>query len=191
MSGEDELYLTNQPDGALVMTVGEYEIRELVRKNALSTLKVLKSCPGSSVLPDFPDDPDILGVLIAGDITDQYRFFGYGLWGIFIHGDQVGLAGLKNGSGSGIGEICYAILPEYRRQKIMTRIMLSVLEHAADAGFKTVEIRTSSDDNTASRISRSFFDSLKSAYMSKKILAGTVPARNDQTIAVDSFSLTL
>lgn len=166
------LFLQSQPDGRMILKTERLEIRELVRKNALSVLAVMDSCPEGIIDPDIKHDPDLIGAMIAGDMTDQYRFFGYGLWGVFKDGLLIGLAGLKNGSAAGVAEISYAILPQYRRKGYMTEAMLSVLRYAEDQGFSCVEARIP-DGN---RASAAFFSHLADCC---------------QRVAVDSFSFTL
>ncbi len=90
------------------------------------------------------------GALIAGDMTDQYRFFGYGLWGVFLseggEDRMIGLIGLKNGSDSGIGELGYCIEPDYRRKGYAFEGCSAVIGYAAECGFTAVEARTSSSN---------------------------------------------
>ena len=189
MNEEDLLYLNSQPDGNTVLRTESLEIRELVRKNASSVLCILADCPeGSFMLPDLAlpgpasDEQEFeaaasgLGVIIASDITDQYRFFGYGLWGVFHDGQIIGLAMLKNGSASNVCEIGYAILSEYRRKKFMTEAMLAVLEHARSCGFHTAGINITGDNP----VSLAFWNNLKKEYNRRHCY-------ND----VDSFNLTL
>ncbi|MCR5323581.1 MAG: GNAT family N-acetyltransferase [Lachnospiraceae bacterium] len=180
MDEEDLIYLNSQPDGKIVLTTPRLKIRELVRKNAASVLKILSECPEYSfLLPPYINDVMSLGALIAGDITDQYRFFGYGLWGVSYQNKIIGLAMLKNGSGSGIGEIGYAILKEYRNQGLMTETMLEVLEFAKEQGFSKIEIETDKQD----QISHLFFTNLMNKYYSAHPTC--------QGAVVDSFSFTL
>ena len=161
MDEEDRLYLNSQPDGRVVLSTSRLEIRELVRKNAASVLQIISDCPENAFLPDLATGDELLtGALIAGKITDQYRFFGYGLWGVFYRGQLAGLAVLKNGSVSGTGEIGYAILKEYRRQGLMTEAMLAIVEYAHEQGFFRVQINASSENT----VSRSFFENLRNKY---------------------------
>ena len=196
MNEEDRLYLNSQPDGKTVLYTRSLEIRELVRKNAGSLMRILSECPdGSVMLPEYAgfqplpaDVPEAekdkipetaierLGVLIASDMTDQYRFFGYGLWGVFLRGEHIGLAMLKNGPDSGVCEIGYAILEEYRRKGFMTEAMLAVLEYARTCGF-TKAVTVISEHNPGSQ---AFWNNLKKSYRPES-------SYND----VDSFSLTL
>ncbi|MBO4414557.1 MAG: GNAT family N-acetyltransferase [Lachnospiraceae bacterium] len=223
MNKEDLQYLNAQPDGRTVLTTSRLEIRELVRKNASSVLHIISECPENAfMLPslDLPgsghgnsddrptgcQDSDELktGALIAGDITDQYRFFGYGLWGVFYLGANIGLAMLKNGSESGTAEIGYAILKEYRRCGFMTEAMLAVLEYARGQGFLKAEIQASGEN----LVSQAFFDNLVKKYYTlypdRPETTGRTtdqtsdhPADHatdrtaDHTTVVDSFSFTL
>ena len=208
MDDNDRKYLNSQPDGKTVITTERLQIRELVRKNAAAVLEILSHCPGNGTVFDdtlhldriMSGDPELLlGALIARDLTDQYRFFGYGLWGVFTDSGLIGLAMLKNGSGSGIAEIGYVIRDDHRREGLMTEAMLAVLEFAHDQGFSSVEVRTR-HTNTASV---SFFSNLKAQYILKykrkqhsgPVLSGdkccVAHTESGQTADVDSLSFTL
>ena len=188
MNDDDLKYLNSAPDGRCVIKTARLEIRELVRKNAGSVLNILNECPsGSFFLPELdrilsgpgydPETAELtLGSLIASDITDQYRFFGYGLWGVCLHGRIIGLAMLKNGSASGICEIGYAVCEQYRRQGYMTEAMLAILEYARRSGFVKAQVRPSGNE----QISGEFFRNLRSEYYNG----------HDHS-EVDSLSLTL
>ncbi len=196
MNEEDKMYLNSQPDGKTVLRTRSLELRELVRKNAGSLMRILSECPDGSVMLPGPYDPGPglinspagisdeaseetetrLGALIASDMTDQYRFFGYGLWGVFLEGEHIGLALLKNGPASGICEIGYAIRKEYHRKGYMTEAMLAVLEYARSCGF-TKAVAVIPEHNSPSQ---AFMNNLKRLYHSENTY-------ND----VDSFSLTL
>ena len=180
MNEDDLNYLNSQPDGCVVLSTSRLEIRELVRKNASSVLQIVSDCPENAFLPDLSGGDELItGALIAGEITDQYRFFGYGLWGVFYRDRNIGLAMLKNGSESGTGEIGYAILKEYRRQGLMTEAMLAVLEYARRQGFLKAEINASSENT----VSKRFFENLKNKY---RALHPDI-----QETVVDSLSFTL
>ena len=209
MDTDDIDYLNAQPDGRTVIRTKRLEIRELVRKNASALLTILSENTGQGSVFDntvpvndiLSDDcpAQLLGAIIAGDITDQYRFFGYGLWGVFCDNKLIGISMLKNGSDSGIAEIGYAILQEYQRQGYMTEAMLAVLEFARDQGFSSVEMRTGRSNSA----SVSFFNRLKELYCAElKKKQHSDPEKSekecclmhtgsDQTADVDSFSFTL
>ncbi len=96
-------------------------------------------------------------------IKYQYGFYGYGIWGIFFkgainsyrdfpvspHGEMLGIVGIKNGSASQVGELCYAILPEYRRKGFAYEACRASLEYGEECGFSSFEA-VISHDNTAS-----------------------------------------
>ncbi len=168
MREEDLIYHSLQPDGRTVITTERLTIRELVRKDMFTTRLILSQCPDSSVLLDNCRDAEHIGSIIASDITDQYRFFGYGLWGVFYENKHIGLAGLCNGSESGIGRISYAVLEEFRGRGFMLEAMLSVLDFAKEQGFTEIEALISADN----RQSIGFFNRLKYRYESS---GGTVP----------------
>ncbi len=178
MDDLDKMYLDSQSDGRTVIETGRLVIRELVRKNAAELISVLDRIPESYSIfgsefsglftgyRDFcrasaadpketetpqTDAPETLaGSLIAGDISDQYRFFGYGLWGIFPKAgsdrSMIGLTGLKNGSASQTGEICYCMVPEVRRQGYAYEACLAVIKYARECGFTALEARTSASN---------------------------------------------
>ncbi|MCR5685089.1 MAG: GNAT family N-acetyltransferase [Lachnospiraceae bacterium] len=209
MNESDLQYLLAAPDGRTVIRTGRLVIRELVRKDAIALSHMLQDISeneAGSLEPalknmitsgDTDTDEMImrLGALIAGDITDQYRFFGYGLWGVFLADGQdsvaadygaserahysseeispenpavrnsrilgsicvksqkiIGLAGLKNGSAAGIGEICYYICPEYRRQGFAYEACMAVMDYAKECGFESLEARTGASNLRSLRL---------------------------------------
>ncbi len=202
MNNDDLEYLNARPDGRTVIRTERLSIRELVRKNAVAVLDILSRYSGQeldltqdipvSEILSCPFPAERLGAVIAGDITDQYRFFGYGLWGVFLKSDLIGLAMLKNGPASGIAEIGYVILPEYAHRGFMKEAMLAVLEYARDQGFVSVVIRFS----PGNKASADFFIALCRAYYSKQKknfthLQITSLSDHFQTTDVDSLSFTL
>ncbi len=93
-------------------------------------------------------------------IKYQYGFYGYGNWGIFLKtrdiddpaqylsacGEPVGLVGLVNGSASGIGELSYYIIPEFRRRGYAYEACTAALEYGRECGFTSFEARIRRDN---------------------------------------------
>lgn len=85
-------------------------------------------------------------------IRYQYGFYGYGIWGLFLkNGTLIGIAGVHNSDTSGIGELCYAVLPEYRRQGYAAEALRCIIGYALSEyiGFDGLIARIA-PSNTAS-----------------------------------------
>lgn len=90
-------------------------------------------------------------------IKYQYGFFGYGIWGLFLKNEPatlIGIAGVVNGEESGLGEVSYAILPEYRRQGYAYEAVKAVLEYGREAGFTRFIARIDADNEPSVRLAR-------------------------------------
>lgn len=99
-------------------------------------------------------------------IKYQYGFFGYGLWGVFLkksdvtyelytpqeEGVMIGLVGIINGSDSQIGELSYAILPEYRRKGYAFEACTAALEYGRECGFTSFEATIASNNPASSSL---------------------------------------
>ncbi len=93
-------------------------------------------------------------------IKYQYGFYGYGKFGIVLKapdcgsnedcmrrsGTLIGIVGLVNGSASQVGELSYAILPEYRRKGYAYEACLAALEYGRECGFERFEARIAQDN---------------------------------------------
>lgn len=68
-------------------------------------------------------------------IKNQYEFFDYGLWGVFLHnGTLIGQAGIQNHEyhNSSMLELSYLIAPEYQKQGYATESILAVYQYAIE-----------------------------------------------------------
>ncbi len=93
-------------------------------------------------------------------IKYQYGFYGYGNWGIYLKapglgsasecvrrsGTLIGIVGLVNGSASQVGELSYALLPEYRGKGYAYEACLAALEYGKECGFGRFEARIAADN---------------------------------------------
>lgn len=68
-------------------------------------------------------------------IKNQYEFFDYGLWGVFLqNGTLIGQAGIQNHEyhNRSMLELSYLIDPEYQKQGYATEAILAIYQYAID-----------------------------------------------------------
>lgn len=68
-------------------------------------------------------------------IKNQYEFFDYGLWGVFLqNGTLIGQAGIQNHEyqSKSMLELSYLIAPEYQKQGYATEAILAIYQYAIE-----------------------------------------------------------
>lgn len=132
-------------------------IREFTADDARAYYALVHSLPGEC-LPELASlTYDEFAEQLNAYIRYQYGFYGYGNFGIYLRstGALIGIVGLINGSDSRIGELSYAILPEYRRRGYAREACCAALEYGRECGFTSFEARIGHDNSASLSLAES------------------------------------
>ena len=165
-TAEDELSTIAETNRLIIREIGMEELAEYQN--------IINTC-AAGIAPDLVGlEAEEFADRHRAYIRFQYGFYGYGIWGIWLKKSisdsgatecgtaavnsgtaecgiaaaqpMIGLVGLVNGSASRVGELFYAILPEYRRQGYAYEACTAALEYGRECGFKDFEVRIEKDN---------------------------------------------
>jgi len=130
------------------------EIRELTQEDIPDILDLYREDGLRYAMDQMPESEPAESEKLSAYIRNQYRFYGYGLWGIFTHdGRMAGYCGIQNRviEGKPAMELSYLIHRDERRKGYGTEAVEAVLTFAEKVlGIRKVSALIDAD-NTASR----------------------------------------
>lgn len=139
---------TSEDSDGIIAETDRLVIRELTLDDTKDYRNLADICEGGI-------DPSLKG-LSKEEFTSrhkayikyQYGFYGYGNWGMFLKdGTFIGIIGIHNADESEVGEIGYAVLPQYRGLGYASEAVAAILPYAyEDIGFLSIVARIAPDN---------------------------------------------